>query len=612
MNKSVEQMNALQSQLSDSKNSELSLKKQLRATKLEIDKLKRGTRNPYNQSEQVSSLEREIRKKNNELTALGEQLKKTVQNASELESKLDVAARDKNTMTYQVNKYKKDMQLLEGNVERLQDELSKVEATHRQEMNAIEIKLRNETMAKDGEIQSLKSSLQMRSDDVDALVPEVTRLQGLNNALQEKNDMQSNQVAALKSESDRLKVQVEKEKASSKDIIHQLNVKLSAAQSKNDELVKKLESDANAKNSEILRLKDIIFERSRKVAELESKIKSIGAGNNDMMTEIGSLKNMQRSSEKLIGEKQSSIISMRAEIEELKRQLSAGRVFDSAKNSEIQGLEKRLRSEMAAKSEAQRAFDMVLHEKDRDIKRLQQELAKQSELLADLESKLDQANKTNKSLSNEIGEFKRERYSTELKMRKQSSDLNSSIMEVQRLKVMLRSTGRSDEANENNSDTVTGAERGGSAKGAENTSDTDLQSARSSPKQSITSGQKTMASDKKAVFSSSSALPTVIGDFGTSKRFTKMVEQTPELVSAGNKHSLRQSSVSGDINSGNSEVAHTMFPTKMSETSGADSGSNDNPEADCLDSSGPMSGWAGYKNDRWGGYLDSLSRNASS
>jgi len=632
LNKSTKQMAVLQSQLSESKNNESALKKQLQATKLEIDKLKRETRNPYNQSAQVASLEREIRKKSNELNILGEKLKKTVQNASDLESKLDKAAREKKAMTIEVNKYKTDMQSLEANVERLQDELRKIEAKHRQEMNAMENNLRNETVAKDGEIQSLKCSLQMRSDDVDALVPEVTRLQGLNYALQEKNDVQSHQVAALKSESDCLKAQVEKEKASSEAMIHQLNAKLTAVQLKNDELVRKLESDAKAKNSEILRLKDVIFERSRKVADLESKIKSIGAGNTDMMTEIGSLKSMQRSSEKLIDEKQSDIVSLKAEIDDLKRQLSAGRVSSSAKNSAIQDLEKKLRSELTARSEAQRAFEMALYGKDKDIKRLQQELATQSAKLADLESQLDRSNKTNKNLSNEIGEFKRERYSTELKMKKQSSDLNASIMEVQRLKAILRSSGQCGEANENNSDGVTGVENKGSvngqlsdvimgaetiekrdsAKEAKNSADTVSQSTRSAPKHSIKSGQKSKSSDKEAVVSISSALPTVIGDFETSKRFTKMVEQSSQPVSAGNKRSSHLNSVSGNVSAGSGEIVHRIHPTKTSEISGADSGSNDKPEKDVLDSSGLVSGWAGYKNNRWGGYLDSLSRDASS
>lgn len=623
-------MGVLQSQLSESKNNEVALKKQLQSTKLEIDKLKRETRNPYNQSEQVASLEREIRKKSNELNTLGEKLKKTVQNAADLESKLDKAVREKNAMTNEVNKNKNDMELLEANVEQLQDELRKIEAAYQQEMNAMENKLRNETVAKDGEIESLKSTLKMRSDDVDALVPEVTRLQELNYALQEKNDVQSHQVAALKSESDRLKAQVEKEKASSEEMIHQLNVKLSGVQSKNDELVRMLESEAKAKNSEILRLKDVIFERSRKVADLESKIKSIRAGNTVMMTEIGSLKNMQRSSEKIITEKQSDIVSLKAEIEELKRQLSAGRVSGSAKNSEIEDLEKRLRSELTARSEAKRAFEMALQGKDKDIKRLQQELATQSAKLADLESKLDSANKTNKRLSNEIGEFKRERYSTELKMRKQSSDLSASMMEVQRLKAVLRSSGQTGEAKEKKSDGVIGVEdnfngqlsevimgagpieKGKSSKEAKKSADTDSQSTQSATKQSVESGQKSKSSDEEVVVSNPPALPTVIGDFGTSKRFTKMVEQRSQPVSATNTRSSHQDSVSGNIRAGSGEFVHRIHPTKTSEISGAESGSCGKPETDRLDSSGQMSGWAGYKSKRWGGYLESLSRDASS
>ena len=110
-------------------------------------------------------------------------------------------------------------------------------------------KLKRDLESKDGEIESLQLDLQERDEDVSILVPEVARLQELNNALQQTNE--------------------------------NLNTQPASVQSKNDELVAKLERDLQAKNN--------------KIADLEAKVNSISAANNGATPEFGSSKELQSS-----------------------------------------------------------------------------------------------------------------------------------------------------------------------------------------------------------------------------------------------------------------------------------------------------------------------------
>ena len=452
---SARQMTVLESQLDTSKSTETSLSeeiknlnewkrnaqadiqsktKEIQGAKTELERLKKERRGSYRASEEVVQLEKEIRKKNNEIIGLNTTIKSMTKEVSNLQLKFEAALRENNSMSSEISELKewkqraiverkKENDALESNVTRLRQELDNLKKSHQKEISKIEGKLRDEIsskkssvehfaselnsknnemkqlqdnlVSKDGEIKSLKSDLRYRNEDVDSLVPEVARLQALSSTLQETNDAHTKEFAALKS--------------------------------KNDELVAKLE----VKNNEIAKLENIVAERTKKVADLESKLDSISVANNKAMVEIGSLKDYRSTAEKTIEGNNSVIASMKVQYEQLQKELANGKSADAAKTAKLQELEKKMQTEVSVRSEDRSRFDKTLFGKDGEIEQLKRDLSARSLEIADLKLKIEQSNQTNKKLSSDIAEFKRSRYSSEELLKKQSGDVQRLTSDIQ-------------------------------------------------------------------------------------------------------------------------------------------------------------------------------------
>jgi len=162
----------------------------------------------------------------------------------------------------------------------LRAEMDRMAQNHARELEQLKKKV---TEAFEAEIQSLKSALRNRDNDVDALVPEVSRLQQINAKLEEASQAQAREYANLGAKLERLQAQYERENQSESEAVKKLNARLNTIQSKNDELVAKLENDIRERDDEIIRLTGAVTERSRKVANLEAQLGSAG-GNNNMST----------------------------------------------------------------------------------------------------------------------------------------------------------------------------------------------------------------------------------------------------------------------------------------------------------------------------------------
>eukprot|EP00571_Detonula_confervacea_P014148 CAMPEP_0172308286 /NCGR_PEP_ID=MMETSP1058-20130122/8931_1 /TAXON_ID=83371 /ORGANISM="Detonula confervacea, Strain CCMP 353" /LENGTH=1927 /DNA_ID=CAMNT_0013020669 /DNA_START=215 /DNA_END=5998 /DNA_ORIENTATION=+ len=264
-------------------------------------------------------------------------------------------------------------------------------------------KLERDLKSKDGVIAKLKYDFNERNEDVNALVPEVARLQELTATLEALNAKSSNDFESLKQEAEHLKARYEKESKSAADMAQSLQGQLATEQSNNSKLMLKLQDDIKLKESEMSKLQSTASERTRTIADMRSKLESYRKG-----------------SETAIEESKKKIASMSADFE---RQLTRG---NAAHKAELEQLKTKLQS---------------------DIQRLQQDLISRSNMITDLKTKLDASSTSNKKLSGEVVGFQTARRSTESLLKQSSHDLDAAKQEINRLMKRIEETQRFDASN---------------------------------------------------------------------------------------------------------------------------------------------------------------------
>lgn len=323
-------------------------------------------------------LQKSIRSKNNEVVGLKSTIEKMTLEIKNVQDKLDATLKEKATMISDIiglnewkskaeAAHKKERDALESTIARLQQDLDNAKRGGKSSDDTTEKmkQLQDSIATKESDIKQLKRDLLERDEDVNSLVPEVSRLQ-------------------------------------------ELNAKLST-----DFVAMKAEFDAvSKKNEEITALKSTISDRTKKIADLESRLASISNSNSKVSSDLAKLEDYRKSAEK----DKNTIASMKADFQ--------------AKQTE---LEKKLKDEINARIEANKQFEKTLFGKDGEISRLKKDLSARGDEINSLKAKLTVSDKTNQQLSNDIAEFKTQRYSSEAKLKKSADEIAVANQEVQRL-----------------------------------------------------------------------------------------------------------------------------------------------------------------------------------
>eukprot|EP00804_Cyclotella_cryptica_P008468 CCRYP_003981-RA/>CCRYP_003981-RA protein AED:0.02 eAED:0.02 QI:0/0/0/1/1/1/7/0/2290 len=479
INDKTEQMNLLQSKLNASEQSQQTLSRtiqsleswkqkaetdikektnQLQLAKSEVERLKREAGMRARSSEELAVLQKEIRAKNNEVVNLTNTIQKLTKETADMKSRLDAIAKEKAMMTTEINQLsewkrkaeadqKKERENLESQISRLQQELTGTKDLHKQQINELDNKLREEAKDKrsviekftrdmrskddqiktlegnlsnkDKEINTLKHGLRERNEDVNTLVPEVARLQTLNAEMKAVNDARLKEFSALKAEAERLKVEFEKGNNANLATVKQLTAKLESEQTKHAEFIANLEKNVKEKSDEIVGLQSTLNDKTKKITDLEKRLGTMSK----MSADLASLEEYKANTEK-------SIAESRQQIQALKNDLARVEIEDAEKKARIIELE-RLQKSMFGK--------------DGEIQRLKKDLAASGEEISSLRAKLNVSLETNKRMAQDIAEFKSARYSSEASLRKTTDELAVAQREVERLKREIEAIKKSDQ-----------------------------------------------------------------------------------------------------------------------------------------------------------------------
>ena len=379
----------------------------------------------------------------------------------------------------------------------------------------------------------------------------------------------------LKEKAEALKAQYEKENKSSADEVQKLKILLSSEQSKNTEFIMKLKDELKAKETEISKIQITTGERSKAIADMEAK-----------------LEQARQQSVKAFEENKKKIESMSA------------------------AFEKELEKNKAAH---QAELDRLRLNLQKDISSLQQDLNARSNVIADLKTQLNSSESSNKKLSGEVIGLQSQRRSTETLLKESSQSLQRSEEEIERLTKQFQTMKQSDVSKDAKIESLR----------IELNEKSTLLSRLQSQMNSLSSEKEMLLMNlnqlKQWKEKSQAILNELLKELaqkqGTpvddiSEKLTKIKD---ELGEKDNQLSQAKSAAAALLNKKEIVVLPfvqgeeigfgvTARPNKrnareLNTTPSLSSATMEQPSSN----NGPMSGWAGYKNKQWGGYLDNLS-----
>lgn len=433
--------------------------------------------------------------------------------------------------------------------------------------------------------------------------------------LEELNDKQTKDFESLKQEADRIKAQYEKEGKTAADMAQSLQSQLSDSQQNNAKMIATLQEDIKAKEHEMSQLQSTAAERSRTIASMKTKLEAY-----------------QQESERAIENNKNKIAKM---TEEYERQIAQGK---AAHKAELLQLEKKLQN---------------------DIQRLQQDLHTRSTTITDLKKKLDSSMVSNKKLSGEIVGLNTARRSTESLLKDSSNKLEGAMRDVERLKQEIQGVKKSDASNISRIRGLENelAEKSTTLERTQARTDqfasekdrlladlTNLKSWKDSAQLTINSLSNEIALNSlsnEIANSQGGSLDAIINKLsGIRNELSKKDAQLSATKSAteallkekaadqkpgsntvekrsftpggqstlGRKAPVQSTNViGGGFASRNKNVATVRENRLASSPSQQDGRPREEVTVEASSNDpAPMSGWAGYKNPQWGGYLDSL------
>lgn len=407
----------------------------------------------------------------------------------------------------------------------------------------------------------------------------------------EKSAVDFNQ---LKEKADALKAQYEKENKSSGDEVQKLKSLLSSEQSKSTESILKLKDELKVKETEISKMQSTTSERSKTIADMEAK-----------------LEQARRQNERAFEENKKKIESMNVAFEkELQRNKAAHQV-------ELERLKQNLQKEISS---------------------LQQDLNARSNVITDLQAKLDASTTSNKKLQGEVIGLQSVRRSTETMLKESSQSLERSEQEIERLTKQFQTMKQSDASKDAKIESLRTELNDKSA--LLNRLQLQVNSSSSEKERLLTELNQL----KQWKEQSQAALNTLFSQ--VSQKRGGQVDDISEMVTRI-KNELSQKDA--QLNQAKSATAALLnqkdalvtaiaapistpaqasqpfsqgqeigfgFSARTKRTTGQQNTtpppSQSSAAANQKPSAGPMSGWAGYKNKQWGGYLDNLSSPAQS
>eukprot|EP00986_Skeletonema_menzelii_P011353 scaffold5819_cov148-Skeletonema_menzelii.AAC.8 len=561
---SSQQIYTLQLKLDTNKDAEKKLKFELNAL----------TQWKKNAEEELRNMRQREQDKSNEVVTLNKTIETMNKEISQLQGQLDRVTKESDANKKQISELTQWKKTAE--MERLQ--------------------LEKELKAKDVQIGDLQYSLDEANIDIAILVPEVARLQEIEKSLNGLVEKSAVDFKELKEKADALKTQYEKENRSSGDEVQKLKILLSSEQAKSTESIQKLKDELRVKENEISKMQSSTGERSKTIADMEAK-----------------LEQARRQSERSFEENKKKIESMNAAF---KKELERNKAVHQA---ELERLKQNLQ---------------------KDISSLQQDLNARSNVITDLKAKLDASTTSNKQLQGEVVGLQNARRSTEAMLKESSQSLQKSEQEIERLTKQFQMVKQSDASNNAKIESLRTELNDKSAllnrlQAEVNSSSSEKERLLTELKQLTQWKEDSLAALNKLYSQVSQKQGGKVDDISEmvarikielSQKDTQLNQAKSAAASLLNKQ--------GVVGRTTSSAAPVQAPVKLPFTQGQEIGfgfsartkRTSSPSQNTAPStsqssaavdqqpsgSGPMSGWTGYKNKQWGGYLDNLSQPAQS
>ena len=398
---------------------------------------------------------------------------------------------------------------------------------------------------------------------------QVARLQEIEkklNGLVEKSEIDFKQ---LKVQAESLKSQYEKENKSSTDELQKLKSLLSSEQSKNTESIMKLKDELKAKEVELSKLQSTTSERSQAIADMEAK-----------------LEQARKQSERVVEENKKKIQSM-----------------NSAFEKELE------RNKVAHQAELERLRVTL----QKDISSLQRDLDARSNVITDLKAKLDASTASNKKMTGEIVGLQSERRSTETLLKESSQSLKRSEQEIERLSKQFQTLKQSDSSNEAKIESLRAELNDKSS--LLNKLQSQVNSS-SLEKERLLTDLSLLKQWKEKSQASLSELLKEVARGPVDNISEKLTKIKNEMSVKDSQLNQAKSATAALLNRKEVVASSTSIPLQFNQgqeigfgvtgrakrTTGGRGATPSQSSA----SNAPMSGWAGYKNKQWGGYLDNL------
>jgi chromosome segregation ATPase len=396
---------------------------------------------------------------------------------------------------------------------------------------------------------------------------QVARLQEIEkklNGLVEKSEVDFNK---LKVQAESLKSQYEKENKSSADELQKLKSLLTSEQSKNTESIMKLKDELKAKEVELSKLQSTSSERSQAIADMEAK-----------------LEQARKQSERTVEENKKKIQSMNSAFEkELERN-------KAAHQAELERLRVTLQ---------------------KDISSLQRDLDARSNVITDLKAKLDASTASNKKMTGEIVGLQSERRSTETLLKESSQSLKRSEQEIERLSKQFQALKQSDSSNEAKIESLRAELNDKSS--LLNKLQSQLNSS-SLEKERLLADLSLLKQWKEKSQASLSELLKEVARGPVDNISEKLTKIKNEMSVKDTQLNQAKSATAALLNRKEAVASSISIPLQFKQGQeigfgvtgrAKPSGQGATPSQSSA-SNAPMSGWAGYKNKQWGGYLDNL------
>ena len=419
---------------------------------------------------------------------------------------------------------------------------------------------------------------------------QVARLQEIEkklNGMVEKSAVDFNE---LKEKADALKAQYDRENKSSGGELQILKAQLSSEQFKSAESIKTLKEELKVKEVEISKMQSSSSARSKMIADMEAK-----------------LEDARRQSDKIVEENKKKIESMNVSF---KKELERNKATHQA---ELDRLKQNLQKEITS---------------------LQQDLNTRSSVITDLQAKLNASTSTNKKLQGEVVGLQNARRSTETMLKESSQSLERSEREIERLTKQFRMVKQSDALNNAKIESLRTELNEKSA--LLNRLQSQINSSSSEKERLLTD----LSELKQWKEKSQAALNGLINQVARKKgggvdEIAEMLAAIKNELSQKDTQLNQAKSAAAALLNKNNAVGTASIPapaplpfaqgqeigfgfsartkrTASPQNNIASSSSQSSAASNQTPSTAPMSGWAGYKDQRWGGYLDNLSRPAQS